>query len=391
MSASLSQDSRDQNLNQDSPIKSLAIPPIPSGGPTSANADTNMIKGFVQGIGATLTKGRRATTQLWTNYNLVKDIRSRYKSDATSVSYDEFSLMQRGVEDRWKVLNVMSLMFFASDVAPYALMFYPTMLPSTFSSRFYVPAEGEETQTGPSPAYIQELVQSDLNRAHAVVESMLSLERSCVKPSFLEGLNPFGKSASQKKMSSLRSVSQIVKNMMHLKPQNALAELEQFAFHPDPTSRKVQRFAHAPKPLISGLAKCNNVGVGPIPLPNFMLRAQLVKHMDKLESYDSYLLSQLSKSPDFLDTLSASCIIELGSDRCVLSTSHSVRDVREGVRTWLENAGRQEGYEGVVVEERRRFVKVLGKAIMLGVNCVQGVREERGESELVREMFRGGK
>ena len=36
MSASLSQDSRDQNLNQDSPIKSLAIPPIPS--PTSANA-----------------------------------------------------------------------------------------------------------------------------------------------------------------------------------------------------------------------------------------------------------------------------------------------------------------------------------------------------------------
>ena len=38
MSASLSQDSRDQNLNQDSPIKSLAIPPIPSGGPTSANA-----------------------------------------------------------------------------------------------------------------------------------------------------------------------------------------------------------------------------------------------------------------------------------------------------------------------------------------------------------------
>lgn len=164
------------------PIKSLATPstpPVPS--------ETNIIKGFITGIGQTLKKGKRSTTQLYTNYKTVKKIKASYNVNPGSISYPEFSLMQRGVEDRWKLLNVMSLMVFASDFAPYALMFYPQMLPSTFSSRFYVPEEKEVGEKKINEQYVQELVAGDLSRRHAVLEAMIGLERSCVKPGFIEG------------------------------------------------------------------------------------------------------------------------------------------------------------------------------------------------------------
>ena len=64
--------------------------------------------------------------------------------------------MKRGVEDRWKILNIFMLMTFAKDVAPYLLMYNSAMLPSTFSSRFYRGSNEEDAALVPS--YIDELV-----------------------------------------------------------------------------------------------------------------------------------------------------------------------------------------------------------------------------------------
>jgi hypothetical protein len=115
-----------------------------------------VIKSIVSSIGSTLTTARKSTTQLYRNHKLTSNIRSRHKSSPSSISYEEFSLMRRNEQDRWKVLNVLSLLVFASDIAPYAIMFYPRMLPSTFDARH----QGEGGEEDVPASYVQEVSET---------------------------------------------------------------------------------------------------------------------------------------------------------------------------------------------------------------------------------------
>ena len=176
-------------------IKSTYLP-SPSN-PSSAAPQTNLIKSLFTSVATTLSGARKSTTQLYTNYKLVSSIRSRYSTSPSSITYEEYSLMTRGVQDRWKILNVMSLLIFASDVAPYALMFYPKMLPSTFDAKFSPPpsaaaAAGEDGDYVP-PSYVASLLASERSLSRSVVSGLLDLEWSCHNSPFLSTLNPFGK------------------------------------------------------------------------------------------------------------------------------------------------------------------------------------------------------
>ena len=237
-----------QSLSSSSSVKSSYLTPLES----SPASQTNVIKSVLTSIGSTLTTARKSTTQLYRNHKLTSSIRTRHKSEPASISYEEFSLMKRNEQDRWKVLNVLSLLVFASDVAPYAIMFYPRMLPSTFEARH----QGEGGAEGIPASYVQEvrppliifyphtlhtplrivkqhaadtpsqLMQDERDRSKAVVETLLAVEASCHKAGFLEGLNPFGKAGVRKRQETLKDVKAEMERIATLPRTEAVREVE---------------------------------------------------------------------------------------------------------------------------------------------------------------------
>ncbi|GMH46580.1 hypothetical protein TrRE_jg1934, partial [Triparma retinervis] len=239
-----------------------------------------------------LNKGKRATGQLWTNYHLVRSIRSRYNSSPTSITYSEYSLMNRGVEDRWKILNIVMLMSFAKDVAPYMLMYNPGMLPSTFSARWYDDGRGGEGKGdgdgGVTQGYVEDLIKTD---------------------------------------------------------------------------RKLQSFSLVPKPLT------------------------LTKHLTTMMKTDEFVITKCAHMGDakFFDTLKVGELLELASDRLILSPKCGRGEIKEGVRKWYGDVRRQDGIE--VEEEGKGFVKVYGRGMLLGANAVKTVRDGRCEARLVGSLY----
>jgi len=139
--------------------------------------------------------------------------------------------MKRGVEDRWKIINVLMLMTFAKDVAPYALMYNPGMLPSTFSSRWYVGKGEERGSDDVNSGYVRELVEMDRKRAHAVIDTLNRIEHDCVNAGFVEALNPFGKNKVKRRMEGMKEVAGVVRTAMSLDPDRVCEDfLEGFCF-----------------------------------------------------------------------------------------------------------------------------------------------------------------
>jgi hypothetical protein len=69
-----------------------------------------------------------------TNPMTKQEIKQRLKSVQGGITYDDYIFLQKGKEDRGKVLNMGFLMWGAPKFLPYALMFNPDMLPSPFQS-----------------------------------------------------------------------------------------------------------------------------------------------------------------------------------------------------------------------------------------------------------------
>ena len=141
--------------------------------------------------------------------------------------------MNRGVEDRWKILNIVMLMSFAKDVAPYMLMYNPGMLPSTFSARWYDDGRGGEGKGdgdgGVTQGYVEDLIKTDRVRAHAVIKTLNDIEVSCVTPTWLESLNPFGGKGKQR-MEVMGGVREVVRTALSMNPDKVCEEfLEKFA------------------------------------------------------------------------------------------------------------------------------------------------------------------
>ena len=120
---------------------------------------------------------------------------------------------------------------------------------------------------------------------------MAGLEKDCYTPSFWEGVNPFGKQAVQKKMEKLKEVCGLLKTAFSMDADVVAEEfLEKFCFVEDYTvgsrrgkDRATERLVKVPsKSLVRGLSKCNGISgsFGPISVPHFMVRSQLVKHIE---------------------------------------------------------------------------------------------------------------
>ena len=131
-----------------------------------------------------------------------KEMRVRPAKCNGGVTYDEFVYLFKGKEDRSKIMNMMSLMWGAPRVFPYALMFYPEILPGPFAP--LPDASGKESK-------LQKLSR---DRTHAVIKTLLAIETESRSVPALSKLNIFGKKKQARKMDEMDSLGKSMSQIM---------------------------------------------------------------------------------------------------------------------------------------------------------------------------------
>ena len=345
-----------------------------------------------------------------------KELQQRLKSINGGITYDEYIFLVKGKEDRGKLMNLVFLMFGATKFLPYALMFYPDMLPSPLAS---LPDSGNSRET--------KLEKLSRQRSHAVMTTLLQLERDAKLVPTLSKLNIFGRKAQQQQLDKMQEFNQCMAKIFAtpgardvVGAQVVLNALDDQLYTPpllltsstadntttrggdDSTgggagsavavasspagsfTRAEQRLVQVPKPIIQGLTQALE---GPSMFqniqPHFMGRGKIVAHCQKVAEADMFLVNENVN----LEDLSSPRLKEACNDRLIGCPRSTDEELRNGLKDWLQVA---------VVEPTNRtkrtgqaFNANLARAALLSYYSLEGTRDERSASYLPRILFQG--
>lgn len=365
-----------------------------------------MIASLLGYIKSTVTSTIDGCRNLYSNHGVCKDIRSKMQSHRDmlaetpeyvnvdpkerkkilskiegGISYQEYVFLQKGKEDRGKLMNIVFLMFGAPRFLPYALLFNPEMLPSPF------------LQTS-SDTKLEKRVRE---QSTAVISCLLKLESQASEVPAMAKLNIFGGKKQTEKMNRLRSFNDQFADALadpNLKgskgPQMVLEKLESELYRPinketpneGAFDRSEQRLCQVAPALVKGLSDALGSGgfLGSI-TPNFMNRGKIVGHAQKVENADYFLVN----ADIDLDTIPTDLLQEACADRMKGSHGCSLDEMRDFLREWLELTVRAPASRA-----NDHFNGNLARTALMGYNSLQTTRDSRSStSVLPRLLFSG--
>ncbi|GMI54104.1 hypothetical protein ScalyP_jg7702 [Parmales sp. scaly parma] len=351
---------------------------------------------------------RDGTVALYTNNNNSKSIKTRYNSCPTSISYQEFSLMQRSSDDNIKLLKLLCIGVAANKQLAYAIYFFPEMLPSTYTS---------------PELNLQRFKKNSIDRSHRVFDFLLKMEKAAVNPSFFGKLVPFG-NGEAKRMEGALLANQKVKKMLNSGVDDAFASLQDLSKNrineiilasssPPPTRKTktktktkpktksnsktkskskiiplpkpynfqfLQNLGAVPSPALQFLGSCAGISYA-TKIPNYFCRTQVKTHVERIKTTDNFFLQTQMD----LNTLSRYELLEVCNDRSIGSFESSDARLRAGFATWLNNV------KGLKTKDKdlnkNLALENTGIACLYGINCVTSVRDEDCGSTLHRALF----
>ena len=235
------------------------------------------------------------------------------------ISYADFVFLQKGKQDRSKLLNLCFLSFGAPKILPYMLMFNPDLLPSPL--QLPPDVEPEPTQPQTSSAAAAPMVRSTntnhkvesmgeklaRQRSTLIVETLLQLEKDAREIPALAKLNIFGRKQQEQRRQSIQSLNQGIADWLMVGQKSTPttdsgpARLLQEYVRPflvrttHDFTRLEQRLGTLPKPVVRGLSQLVVPGGGGGGFlsqftPHFLVRGQLVTHLQNLEQADRFVL-----------------------------------------------------------------------------------------------------
>ena len=176
-----------------------------------------------------------------------QDIKQKLKTQNGGITYEEYAFLMKGKEDRGKLTQLAFLSWGAPRFLPYALMFYPEMLPSAFSSPKVTSEDKMETLSR--------------HRTHTVIQTLMNIENSAKQIPTLAKLNIFGRKQQQRTMEDMQRIRQLAASLFvtPVKSESQGAELvlktlEDDLYNEIDFDNKSKRLTRVPKPIIKGLA-----------------------------------------------------------------------------------------------------------------------------------------
>lgn len=386
---------------------STAHTPTTVAAPSTSESDGNVVTQLFGYVKDSVTRGVTGSKEMWSNHGRCNEIRAKqkdYRDKLKSqwelqeknlppkemrrrlaainggITYDEFVFLSKGKEDRGRLMNMVFLMWGAPRLFPYALMFYPNMLPSPFAP--LPDASGKETK----------LEKLSRERTHAVVTALLDLEKEARSVPYLAKLNIFGKKKQEQRMVAVDNYGRLIGSVMASPgatrgagAELVLQKLEGILYQKgEEFNRADKRLVGVPAAIIVGLMNSiNGPGVLTGVMPNFMRRGTVVAHVQKIAETDNFLVNESVS----LDTLSTSRLLEACNDRMIAGTGRNDEELRQDLSDWLDLA---------VVKPKQRvdttgeeFNGNLARTALMGFYSLEAARDPRSASYLPRFLFQG--
>lgn len=260
-----------------------------------------------------------------------QDIKQRLKSVQGGITYDDYTFLSKGKEDRGKVMNMVFLMWGAPKFLPYALMFNPDMLPSPFQS--VLPTSESVAQ------------KMSRERSAAVIETLLAMEKQAVVDGMFAKVNIFGGKKREAQKVQLAAISSCTATLMH-SPQVqcaagaslVLQRLEPHLFRKTEFTRSEQRLSQVPACIVKGLESViGGGGMFAAIAPTFLARGKVMGHIRKVADADDFI----SQSAIDLNSINKRLLKEACNERLIGGPNRSEEELRSNLQDWLNLVVRQ--------------------------------------------------
>jgi hypothetical protein len=303
----------------------------------------------------------------------------KYSNTAGGISYEEYNFLVKSKDDRGKLANIVFMMVFSPNFVPYAFMFFPEMLPSPFAK----------------PANKMGLAYSNWDqisreRSHAVVQTLLDLEKAARVAPMVANMNPFGKGKTRRMMEDMDRLGHDVGGLLMAKDADGSQGaklihkvLKEEIYTSEKPKKDQTTLTCLPKVVIKGLGRSLQAPSFNSLIPAFIVRGKVLNSLKQLEGSDKFLVDQNID----LETLSPELLQEACSDRLIGGPARSNDEMVEGLSTWLDIIVKQP--EAVVKETGVHYNGNLARAALMCYNVLDGARDGRSSSYLPRLLYQG--
>jgi len=367
---------------------------------SDSNGSKNPVFQLAGYVKNSLVRMKDGSVQLYTNHKRCNEIRSKqnaylanmaaslpeidqkkakkYTMSAGGISYEEFDFLQKGKDDRGKVANVAFIMVFAPNFVPYAFMFFPDMLPSPFS----MPMNKIGTNFSKWDLISRE-------RVHAVLQSMIDVERQARVAPMISNINPFGKGKTKRMMEKMDSLGHACGALLAADGARGakgaellMKVLEDEIYTKEEPKKDRTALVIVPGAIIKGVGRALDAPSSTSFLPNFITRGKVLNCLTQLTAADEFLVNQNID----LGTLSP----ELLQDACnkrLIGPGKSNQEMLDGLYSWLDLSVKQPCKKKSNTD--LHYNGNLARIALLAYNAVDSARDLRASSFLPRLMFQG--
>jgi hypothetical protein len=319
---------------------------------------------------------------------------SKYRMNAGGISYEEFDFLQKGKEDRGRLANIAFMMVFAPNFVPYAFMFFPEMLPSSFN----MPPANTNLPGGAGgiPPTKWDLLSRE--RSHAVLQTLIDVERSARVAPLISNLNPFGKGKTRRMMEKMDRLGQTCGALLAADGASGtqgaeliMKVLEDEIYTTDQPKKDRTALTIIPKVVMKGLGKALEAPSSSLAfMPTFLLRGKVLNTLMLITASDEFLVDQNID----LNTLSSDLLQDACSKRLIGGPGRTNEEMIHGLSSWLELSVKRPAEKvkqsGTSTSTSSlHYNGNLARAALLSYNAVDGARDARASSFLPRLMFQG--
>jgi hypothetical protein len=322
------------------------------------------------------------------------------------ITYEEYDYLRKGLVDRNKLLAVLLVSLALPNYFVYYLWSFPDMMPGPFmKSNFH--------------SYIDAANELSRKRCHAVISVMLELEKGARVAPWSAKLNPFGRKATERSMTRLGDlVNAGCTTLMNVTTTGGMVVLQQLSpllYSSLPFTKKQQSLLDGkilPKQIIKGLTSAINAdpllkGASPFGIG-------FIQHIDSVTLADEFIVNQGIS----IDDINSKLLEEACSARLIGGPQWTDDERRVALSSWLQEVeikprsklmmmstmkddDQEEGDDddnsnnsvAAPKEQQQQqpqqlyYNGNLARAVLMCYNAVEGTRDTRSDSKLLRFMY----
>lgn len=360
---------------------------------TETKKTTNPIGQLANYVKTTIVNFKNGLGQMNTDHKRCNNIRTKQRTYAITqgtkrprglkgvqtggITYEEYDFLRKGLVDRNKLFAVVMVSLCLPNYFVYYLWSFPDMMPSPF-------LKGSDSSG------------IDRERNHAVISTLLDIEKGARVAPWTSKLNPFGRKATERAMARLDNFITMGCNVMEEYGASGPAggklllkklKMELYTSTPLTKQQKLLAGNIIPKQIMKGLSKA--IGADPLNKGSSPFGIGTVKHIESVTLADEFLVNQ---GVD-IDTINDQLLAEACSARLIGNPGWSTEERRDALTSWLQET-EIKPKERVTRYKNSGDIHVhynanLARAALMCYNAVDGTRDVRSDARLTRAMYQG--